>query len=308
MKVITPIEITDAILTSSTITEPDTGEAVWVAATSYALGQVVIRTTTHKKYENILAGVDAGVPENTPTRWLDLSLSANSNGITNRYAMFDTLRNTQSIKASPITIVLTPNSRIDSLGLLSVDADSVHIVITNGAETVYDVTRSLSSHEVLDWYSYYFAPFTKIPNLVFFDIPPYSTSVITLTFTSISPIKIGAIVIGNQTDLGKALHEFGSDEQNFSRIEREVTGESILLPRRSVPKVNIQTIASPLALNTIRAARKNLNAVPAVWSGLDDKVDNPYFDTVLLLGVYKKFLIEPPNSNAVNISFEIEEI
>ncbi len=308
MKVITPITITDAILTSSTIAEPDTGEAAWLAATSYTLGQVVIRTTTHKKYENILAGVDAGVPENTPTRWLDLSLSANSNGITNRYAMFDTLRNTQSIKASPVTVVLTPNARIDSLGLLSVDADSVHIVVTNGAEVVYDVTRSLSSHDVFDWYSYYFSPFKKIPNLVFFDIPPYSTSVITLTFTSVSTIKIGAIVLGNQTDLGKAVHGFSSDELNFSRIEREATGESILLPRRSVPKISIESTADPIKLNSIRDTRKNLNAIPAVWSGLDDKIDNPYFETVLLLGVYKKFLISPPNANQVQISLEIEEI
>ena len=301
MKVITPIEITDAILTSSTIAEPDTGESAWNAATSYVLGDVVIRTTTHKKYENILAGIDAGVPESTPLRWVEV-------GSTNRYAMFDTLRNTQSIKASPVTVVLTPNARIDSLGLLSVDADSVHIVVTNGAETVYEVTRSLGSHDVYDWYSYYFAPFKKIPNLVFFDIPPYSTSVITLTFTSVSAIKIGAIVLGNQTDLGKAIHGVSSEEQNFSRIEREVTGESILLPRRSIPKINIQTIAVPDRLNIIREARKNLNAVPSVWSGLNDKLENPYFETVLLLGIYKKFEININDAFQVAINLEIEEI
>jgi len=308
MKVTTPIAINDARLTSSTIAEPDTGEVVWNAATSYVLGDVVIRTTTHKKYENILAGVDAGVPESTPTRWLDLSLSANSNGITNRWAMFDTLRNTQSIKASPVTVVLTPNSRIDSIGLLSVDADSVDISIMNGAELVYTATRLLNTREVLDWYDYYFAPFKKVPNVVFFDIPPYSTTVITLTFTSVSAIKIGAIILGNQTDLGKAVHGVNSEELNFSRIEREVTGESILLPRRSVPKITIQSVASPNALNLIRDTRANLNAVPAVWSGLDDKVDNPYFDTVLLLGVYKKFEVNMNNSRMIDINLEIEEI
>lgn len=301
MKVITPIEITSAILTSSTIAEPDTGESAWVAATSYTLGQVVIRTTTHKKYENILAGVDAGIPESTPLRWIEV-------GSTNRYAMFDTLRNTQSIKSSPVTVVLTPNSRIDSIGLLTVDADSVHIVVTNGTETVYDETRSLSSHDVFDWYSYYFSPFKKIPNLVFFDIPPYSTSVITLTFTSVSTIKIGAIVLGNQTDIGKAVHGVTSEELNFSRIERHVTGESILLPRRSVPKINIQSVAESMQLNTIRDTRRNLNAIPAVWSGLDDKVDNQYFETVLMLGIYKRFEININNANRVDINLEIEEI
>lgn len=301
MKVITPIEINDARLTSSTIAESDTGETAWNAATSYVLGDVVIRTTTHKKYENILAGVDAGVPESTPNRWVEI-------GSTNRWAMFDTLRNTQSVKASPVTVAITPNSRIDSIGLLSLDADEVEITITNGAETVYSATRSLSNRDVFDWYGYYFSPFNKTPNVVFFDIPPYSTTVITLTFTSVSPVKVGAIVLGNQTDLGRAIHGVTSEELNFSRIEREVTGESILLQRRSVPKITIQSLANPIALNTIRDARKNLNAIPAVWSGLDDKVDNPYFETVLLLGVYKKFEINMNNSNMVDINLEIEEI
>ncbi len=301
MKVITPIEINDARLTSSTIAEPDTGETAWNAATSYVLGDVVIRTTTHKKYENILAGVDAGLPENTPTRWIEVAP-------TNRYAMFDTLRNTQRINSSPVTVVLTPAVRKESIGILSVDADEVDISITVGYETVYSATRNLNTREVFDWYDYFFADFTKIPNAVFFDIPPYSNAVITITFTSITPIKVGAIVIGNQTDLGKAIHGVSSEELNFSRIEREVTGESLLLQRRSVPKINIQSIADPDKLNKIRETRKNLNAVPAVWSGLDDKINNPYFETVLLLGVYKKFEINMNNSKMVDINLEIEEI
>lgn len=301
MKVITPIEINDARLTSSTIAEPDTGETAWNAATSYVLGDVVIRTTTHKKYENILAGVDAGLPENTPTRWIEVAP-------TNRYAMFDTLRNTQSIKASPIIVVLTPAYRIDSIGILSVDADQVDIFITVGAETVYTATRNLNTREVFDWYDYYFSEFSKTPNVVFFDIPPYSNAVITITFTSVSTIKVGAIVLGNQTDLGNAIHGVASEELNFSRIEREVTGESLLLQRRSVPKINIQSLAQPDKLNKIRETRKNLNAVPAVWSGLDDKINNPYFETVLLLGVYKRFEINMNNSQLVDINLEIEEI
>lgn len=301
MKVITPIEINDARLTSSTIAEPDTGETAWNAATSYVLGDVVIRTTTHKKYENILAGVDAGLPENTPARWIEVAP-------TNRYAMFDTLRNTQSIKDSPVTVVLTPSVRIDSIGLLSVDAENVDITVSVGSETVYSVNRNMNARDVFNWYDYFFSEFKKTPNLVFFDIPPYSTAVITITFTSVSPVKVGAIVLGNKTELGRAIHGVSSEELNFSRIDREVTGESLLIQRRSVPKINIQAVTDPDKINKIREARKNLNAVPAVWSGLDDKINNPYFETVLLLGVYKKFEINMNNANMVDINLEIEEI
>ena len=163
MKVIIPIEINDTRLTSSSIAEPDTGESLWNAATSYTLGQQVIRTTTHKVYENILAGVDAGVPEITPLRWVEI-------GSTNRYAMFDTLRNSQSIKASPITIVIEPNYRVDSIGILSVDADYVTIDVNYGGASVFNATKQIDTRNVFDWYSYFFSPFTKIQNYVVFNI------------------------------------------------------------------------------------------------------------------------------------------
>jgi len=301
MKVITPIEINDTILISSTIAEPDIGETPWNAATSYVLGDVVIRATTHKRYENILAGVDAGVPEITPNRWIEI-------GSTNRYAMFDTLRNTQSVKAAPVTVVLTPSARIDSIGLLSVYADEVSISIVVGSETIYSRTENLDERALFDWYDYFFAEFKKTPNRVFFDIPPYANAVITITFTGIAAVRVGAIVLGNQTDLGKAVNGIGSEEVNFSRIEREATGEAILLQRRSVPKVSIKSLADSVRINKIRDTRKLLNAIPAVWSGLDDKIDNPYFETVLLLGVYKRFEININSANMVEIDLEIEEI
>ena len=62
MIVIPPILITSSVLASSTVAEPSAGEVVWNAATSYAVGDVVIRTTTHRKYECQIAGVDSTTP------------------------------------------------------------------------------------------------------------------------------------------------------------------------------------------------------------------------------------------------------
>lgn len=301
MKVIIPIEINDTRLTSSTIAEPDTGEVAWNAATSYTLGQKVIRSTTHKVYENILAGVDAGVPESTPNRWIEI-------GSTNRYAMFDTLRNSQSVKASPVTVVIDPNYRVDSIGILSVDADFVEIDVNYGGLSVYNVVKQLDTRVVFDWYSYFFSPFSKIQNYVVFDIPPYFNTTITITFTSISPVKVGAIILGNASFIGKATYGVLSEEVNFSRIERAPTGESILLQRRSIPKISVQTIADKALVDKIRETRKYLNAIPAIYSGLDDLRDNPYFETMLLLGVYKRFEVDISMPDHVRCNLEIEEI
>ena len=111
-QIIEPHTVTDVMLVSSTV--PETDYAAWNAATSYTVGTKVIRTTTHKVYENLIAGVDATLPENatggaTP-RWLDL-------GATNSWAMFDDKVGTATTSASTLTVVLDPGS-ISGIGLL----------------------------------------------------------------------------------------------------------------------------------------------------------------------------------------------
>lgn len=301
MIVVIPKEIDDVNVVSSTIAEPDTGEVLWNATTNYALGAVVIRTTTHKKYENVLAGVDAGLPENTPTRWLEV-------GVTNKWAMFDTLRNTQSIGGGSVEVVMQMDKRIDSLGLLSVEANEVDVEVKSAGDVVYTANRKLTYRNVSSWYEYYFSEFLYRKNTLLTDIPPYSNLNIKITFTSVEPVKVGAISVGSKDYLGKMLYGATSDELNFSRIDREITGEAILLPRKSVPKINVSLLTEKYLVNKVRDVRRNLNAVPAIWSGLDDKQDNDLFDTLLIFGVYKKFIIDVSIPSHIGIDLEVEEL
>jgi hypothetical protein len=99
-----------------------------------------------------------------------------------------------------------------------------------------------------------------------------------------------------------------SEEQNFSRIEREFDGTAVLVQRRSIPKINAQLFADKTLTNKIRAARTELNAVPTVWSGLDDLSTDDYFDALLILGIYKRFEIDVAYPNQTLINLELEEI
>ena len=69
MSIIKPNVLTDAGLTSSTA--PETDFPAWLAATSYTVGDKVMRAVSgvHKNFQALIAGVDAGLPELTPTRW-----------------------------------------------------------------------------------------------------------------------------------------------------------------------------------------------------------------------------------------------
>ena len=319
MKVISPIFVAtnesvasaQPYLTSSTVAEPDTtrtpAEATWVAATSYTVGQRVIRLTTHMVYENILAGVNATLPETdaalaTPTRWV-------RKGATNRYAMLDTLRNSKTTTASPLTVVITPGVRIDSIGLAGIVADTVTISMTSSGSTVYSVTRNLSTREILNWYDYFFDQFTTAPSVAYFDIPPYTNGIITITVSDSSgAVSLGAVVIGPQTYIGQIQYNAESDEQNFSRIDRTFDGTATLIQRRSIPKVNGSVWSEKNNTNKVRALRTKLNAVPAFWSGLDDLNSDGYFDALLVIGIYKQFKINVDSPMHTVINLEIEEI
>lgn len=125
--------ITSSVLASSTVAEPSAGEAVWNAATSYAEGNVVIRTTTHRKYECQIAGADSTIPENAPTRWLDI-------GPTNKWAMFDQNRNAQTVATTSMQVELTPceNGSYGTVGG-SFDSSGTEIVPTAGTNPANSV-------------------------------------------------------------------------------------------------------------------------------------------------------------------------
>ena len=75
MNIIIPTPITaDMIGAGTTIAEPSASETAWAASTAYAVGDVRIRGTTHRKFRCAVAHTSAAspVPEDDPTRWVDI--------------------------------------------------------------------------------------------------------------------------------------------------------------------------------------------------------------------------------------------
>ena len=121
MYVIKPNPITDAVLVSSTV--PETDHPAWNAATSYTVGDRVIRTTTHRVYEALLAGVDSGLPESTSARWVAV-------GATNRWRMLDSEVGSVTSAPGSLSVVLAPGYAT-ALALLEVDAQSISVTVTS---------------------------------------------------------------------------------------------------------------------------------------------------------------------------------
>lgn len=301
MKVIPPMVVTTSNLTSSTAAEPGPGETAWSAATSYAVAQIVVRSTTHRRYSNLIAGVDATLPENAPSRWFDI-------GPTNQYAMFDILRNTATVQASPLTVVLTPGQRIDSLALLGLVATGITVTMTSGGTTVYSYTANLNTRDVLNWYDYFFRPFSTQGSVTLFDLPPYTNGVLTIALTNTAgAVQCGSCVMGLSIDIGDVQYSAESDVLNFSTVTRTADGAATMVQNRNVPKTVQSIFCAKANVNRVRDLRDSLNGAPAVWVGIPDSSDG-YAEAMQIVGFYRRFTINLQYPQHAVISLELEEV
>lgn len=303
MRVIPPLTITDAILKSSTAAEPGTGEVVWNAGTAYTVGTKVYLAENHKRYECTVAntGRNPSTDTTTPAAWLEL-------GPTNKWAMFDLLRNTATVQASPLKVVITPGVRFDSVALLGLVADAAEVVVKVANVVVYTKQVTLRTRIVTGWKDYYFKPFTTRPSFALFDLPLYTGATIEITLTrTTGNVECGACVIGTSEYLGAVEYDAQNDTLNFSRVDRDAFGNSVLVPRRNVPKTIQNIILDKSKVNAARAVRDALNAKPAVWCGLDDSADG-FFESLFILGYYRRFSINLARPTEAVISLELEEV
>lgn len=302
MIAIKPIAISDANMTSN-VDEPSAGEVAWVAGNTYALGAVVIRPSIHGKYKNILAGQDNGLPENTPGRW-------SYAGSTNKYAMFDLYRNSQTVAPSPLIITITPNQRISALSLVGLSNGYLTVVMQNGASEIYRFEKDLNNRVVTGYYDYCYAPFSNIKAIGLIDLPPISTGVITITLTSpTGTVKVGGLAIGTQTYMGALQFGAKLGSLNWSTIERsEIDGSVTLFPRPNKPKLIGQLFAEAKHTEKIEQLKQDLDAVPAVFFGLDDNKTDPRYTSLIISGLLRQLeqSLDYQTSNLLDV--EIEEI
>lgn len=271
------------------------------SGTTYALGDRVQDNANHLIYEALTAGESGNALTNT-AKWLEI-------GPTNAYAMFDTLRSTATTAPSSISVTITPGQRVDAIAVLGLVANSITITEDSGVTEVFSETIDLNTREVFDWYGYFFNQFTTQGAVARFAIPPYSNGVITVTATATSGnVSIGAVVVGLQEYIGAVQYSAESDVLNFSTVDRDFDGNvNTMVQRRNVPKTVQSIYLDKARVNRVRAVREELNAVPAVWSGLDDDA-HEYFESLLILGFYKRFSINLRQPTVAVISLELEEI
>jgi len=278
-------------------------ERVWISGTTYAIGDQVIRTSTHRKYQRGTAGAGTTVPELDTANWVDI-------GPTNKWAMFDLLRNTASTKTgAPIVVVIVPGQRIDSLGVVGLQASSVTVSMDIGVTNYYSRTITTIERNTVNWSGYFFNTFHYSQSTVLFDLPLITGATLTVTIDNgAGTAKCGGLVIGRSVYLGGTQYSPVRSALNFSTTTRDNFGNVTLVQRRSVPKTDQKIFTKKASVNSILQLMSDLNASPALWSGLDDQTTSDYFDALLILGFYKEMSIDVQHADYALLSLQLEEI
>ena len=305
MKAFIPIEITDARLVSSTITEPDTAEPEWSPLTTYVEGNTVsvIDTDSHLVYE-ALANVTANLnkpPATSPTFWIEKSN-------TNKFRMFDRYKGTPSRAASPCTIVLRPGKRIDAL-MIRLSATTIEMTVTNGIDgpVAFTLDGYLQNRKAASFNEFFFSPFHYQKVVTTFSIPPVEDPVVTITLTDPSGfIDIEHLAIGQSVFLGAAQKNNPIvDSDNYSEITWDDFGYATLTPAQSIPTLDVEVACPKNRVDIVRQFKSDANAKAVVWSALDD-FDHDYTESLVIYGVYRSFPInvDDPNFPVIKLSLK----
>ena len=295
MKVLAPISITPAMLTSSTVAETDHAE--WVAGTAYTAGQKVIRLTTHKVYE-ALTETTGDTPETSPTKWLDL-------GATNRWKAFDQKVGTATTQTGSIEWIIDPGQTVGSVGLLELVAESVRVRVSDAIDgVVYDSTQTLTGAITsADWFAYFFEPISRRPFALFTDLPSYRDPTITITVSGLAgeTVECGACLLGTYTEFADAVR-YGASAGivDYSKKTVDDFGNVQITERAFSKRASWQMLVANTDIDNLQRMLASLRATPALYIGSDR------FDATLVYGFYRDFDITIEYYTHSECSIELE--
>lgn len=298
MQVIVPVAVTDSILTSHNVAEPDTGETVWASGTSYVSGALVIRTQTHRVYRSLQGSNLNNTPESSPTWWSDV-------GPTNRWAMFDSQVSTATVRTSPLIVELTPTTRCNAIGLFGLVGASLQVEVFDGATRVYNRTVALLDQQPpTDWWEYFYAPIVQRTAVVLNDLVPFGGARVKITITATSgQVRCGALSLGLTRNLGDSLFGVSTGIKDYSVKNYDPLTEAISLSRKTFSKtLSCRTQMPEGAIDGVVTVLEALRATPVVWLSTEDD----RFESLNVFGFYEDFAVEFSTAGIAYCSLKIQ--
>lgn len=276
---------------------PENDHAAYSAGTTYAEGDRVILTSTHRIYESLQAGNTGHAPDTSPTWWLDVAP-------TNRWAMFDAEYGTgTALGTSPLRVVLAP-AYANSLALLGLAGTSAQVTVTdNGSAAVaYSRTVDLYNPDIADWYAYVFEPFGEVQEVALSDLPPFTNAIVTVTITGAPATGCALLALGPAVELGDVNLGVRVGLVDYSRKETDEFGKATFVKRAFSRRLSFDALIKNNQINLIYKSLSNLRATPCVWV----VSENEQFQVLVLWGFFKDFSVTIAYQTHSQCVFEIE--
>ena len=304
--IVEPLPITDTVMVTSgsppETNVPENDYPAWAIGTTYAAGDRVILTSTHKVYESLLGGNLGNDPTmvSSPTYWIEV-------GPTNRWAAFDTSVSTSTTQANNITYTLEPGTAVNALALLNIrNATELNITmvspLSGSPGIVYQKTVDLTSLPATpDWWAWFYGQKRPQTQSILTDLPSYSDAIITIELLGGSDLSVGVILIGQQLTFGRGI-KYGARVgiQDYSRKETNDFGDTILVQRAFAKRANFDLFIDSGEVDVLQNTLSEIRATPCLWIGSNA------FESTTIFGFYKNFDILINYPEHADCELEIE--
>ncbi len=297
ISIVEPLKLTDDNFISSNVPEND--YPVWSSSATYALGDRVILTSTHKVYESLQDGNKSNDPITQAAFWSPVRA-------TNRWAAFDTSNSTKTVTAggdSPSIIYEIAASSIDSVAILNIsNASSVKVTLTSSASIVYSKDISLLGIPFSsDWWSWFFGDRTLRPTqVVLVDLPMYANAVLKIEIYGSVELSVGVILVGRSKKIGRGvLSGVNVGIQDYSRKEKNEYGDTTLVERAFAKRANFRVLIESSEVDSTISYMSNVRAKPCLWIGGS-------YESLVVYGFYKSFEVLIQYLTHSEFSLELE--
>jgi hypothetical protein len=307
LSIILPVQINDTRLVTGGsppgTNVPENDYPVWVGgspATTYALGDRVILTSTHKIYESLQNGNTNNDPETATLWWVEV-------GPTNRWAAFDTSVSTQTKQANNIFYTIEPGTAINSVALLNLtNTTQIQLIMTSPSAgspgIVYSETIDLVlSPPFSDWYSWFFSDRQESKQYIALDLPSFYDATLTIELTGGSDLAVGVIIVGKKQSFGRGIR-LGARVgiQDYSRKETNEFGDTVLVQRAFAKRANFDLFIDKEEVDQLQNALTVIRATPVLWIGSNE------YESTTIFGFYKNFEILLNYPTHADCELEIE--
>lgn len=241
----------------------------WNPSTGYIAGDIV--NFGFLKYTAVQDSTNEQPDTPASTFWSAL-------GYSNKYAMFNGATTSPTVQDGSDFVVEVSGNGVNAMSFFRLNADSIRIeMIHPTLGTVYDKTYEirLNTIGVVDYYEYFFLPYADFggigTTLVVTDIPPFLTTTIRVTLSSISDVSVGLMSYGMLTEIATVDYGTSLSINDYSTKETNDFSDTVIVERPFTDKVEFDFTVPRSKVFSMKRILAEYRAIPITVVGVEEE-------------------------------------